>query len=266
MTRKKPPLHQRGILVLLITGVILVAGCTFPGQATSGSTPQKTPVTVAFASPPLAAATQTPDNTMTITPKGQALARFIDSMNVTSHWLSGTGAINWTTGDPDLSRPAYSSRVTHCSNFVAAATLRLGVYILRPPEHDQDNLVNAQNDWLNSQVAKDAGWTQIPDAVSAQYYANQGYLVVTSTKGSDRDSSDYAKMFGHIAIVRPSVRTRQELVRNGPQLAQAGWIYSANVSLRQGYSGVDGAWNSNGTGSVQFFMHPIDDRTLDAYS
>jgi len=255
------------LISLLLVVLILFSGCTRTGT-TNEIPPQPTvpvtipPATVSLKSTGSGAVSQ---DTLTITPKGQALAQFIDNMNVEKHWLSGTAGINWETGDPDPKRPVYPARVTHCSNFVAAASLRLGVYLLRPPEHDQDNLVNAQNDWLNSKAGKDAGWTKLPDATSAQYYANQGDFVVSSTKGTDPDSDTYETMFGHIAIVRPSGKSHAAILESGPQVAEAGWENSADVSVKLGYSSIPGAWIGDGKGAVAFFMHPIPDTSLEAF-
>ena len=262
--------------ISLVLGVlVLFSGCTQtgttkenPSQITvsttvtdSGGIPQITHTTVSAKNTDSSGISQ---DTLTISPKGQVLAQFIDSMDVEKHWLSGTTGINWETGDPDPNRPAYSTTVTHCSNFVAAASLRLGVYLLRPPEHDQDNLVNAQNDWLNSKMGKDAGWTKLPDAISAQYYANQGDFVVSSTKGTDPNSNTYATMFGHTAVVRPSSKSHAAILVSGPQVAEAGWINSPNVSVKAGYASIPGAWVGNGKGAVEFFMHPIPDKVLEA--
>ena len=255
------------VLVVAVLGVIAlnsVISAPHPGQAQTTTPAYTTSGVTSSPSVQVPSANQTMD-TLTITQKGAAFARFIDSMNVTQHWLSGTRTINWSTGDPDPTRPAYSTTVTHCSNFVAAASLRLGVYLLRPPEHDQDNLVNAQNDWLNSNAGKDAGWTQLPDAISAQYYANQGNFVVSSTKGTDPGSGKYETMFGHIAIVRPSAKSSVAILASGPQVAEAGWINSPDVSVKAGYVSIPGAWVGDGKGAVQFFIHPVPDTALAPY-
>jgi len=255
------------VLVVVILGVILLNSVIFvphpaqPQQGLQTTTSQGTAMVTSSPSAHASSANQTID-TRTITQKGAALAHFIDSMNVTQHWLSGTGGINWSTGDPDLYRPVYSTRVTHCSNFVTAASLRLGVYLLRPPEHDQDNLVNAQNDWLNGNAGKEAGWTQLSDAISAQYNANQGNFVVSSTKGTDPGSGNYETVFGHIAIVRPSAKSSDAILETGPQVAEAGWINSPDVSVKAGYVSIPGAWVGDGKGAVQFFMHTIPDSAL----
>ena len=258
------------VLIVVILGVaalnsiISVPHPAQPQQELQTIAVKGTVMVVSSPSAQIPSAEKTMD-TLTITQKGAALARFIDSMNVTRHWLSGTGGINWSTGDPDPDRPVYSTRVTHCSNFVAAASLRLGVYLLRPPEHDQDNLVNAQNDWLNGNTGKEAGWTQLPDAISAQYNANQGNFVVSSTKGTDPGSDNYEAMFGHIAIVRPSAKSSDVILETGPQVAEAGWTNSPDVSVKAGYVSIPGAWVGDGKGAVQFFMHTIPDSALAPY-
>ena len=68
---------------------------------------------------------------------------------------------------------------THCSAFVAAFAKKLGIYILRPPEHGQVLLANAQNEWLPSAGAAQ-GWRAVSNALEAQALANSGVLVVAS--------------------------------------------------------------------------------------
>ena len=75
-----------------------------------------------------------------ITPAGEMLARVLDSMDVERHWLADQ-TIHWRTGTPD--RRGHQS-ATHCSAFVAAACDRMGVYILRPPDHSQTLLASAE--------------------------------------------------------------------------------------------------------------------------
>lgn len=86
-------------------------------------------------------------NEMHVSPQGKALTQMLDSMQVEDRWLAGRH-INWKTGLPDGRPYAKSGAHTHCSAFVAAAAYRLGIYILRPPEHSQVLLANAQVDWL----------------------------------------------------------------------------------------------------------------------
>jgi hypothetical protein len=56
---------------------------------------------------------------------------------------------------------------THCSAYVAAAAFYLDIYILRPPNHQQLHLANAQVSWPgadgveNGPTAEEAGWSPL---------------------------------------------------------------------------------------------------------
>src|SRR5437016_3741779 len=79
-----------------------------------------------------------------ITARGQHLARVLEEMEVEKYWQPGV-SVNWKTGRHD---PQVGQHATHCSAFAAAACERFGVYILRPPEHSQVLLANAQQKWF----------------------------------------------------------------------------------------------------------------------
>jgi hypothetical protein len=181
-----------------------------------------------------------------ITSKGQELARVLDAMGVETRWIAGSH-IDWRTGAPDGEPEASSGRHTHCSAFVAAAALKLGVYILRPPEHGQALLANAQNEWLAEEGARQ-GWRPVADAEQAQSLANRGVLVVASYRNHRDDKP------GHIAIVRPAEKSREQLTQEGPQVIQAGTVNSSSTSLRDGFSGHPHAF---GDGEVDYYAHDI---------
>jgi hypothetical protein len=185
-------------------------------------------------------------STEEVSAKGRWLARKLDAMDVESKWIAGSH-IDWRTGLPD-GRPELSAgRHTHCSAFVAATAETLGVYILRPPEHSQLLLANAQFRWL-AEDGESQGWRALPDAGAAQTAANAGELVVASYL-SHRDNKP-----GHIAIVRPAPRSEAEIAEEGPLVIQAGTVNSNAVSLREGFSGHPAAWRDQ---EVEFFAHAI---------
>lgn len=173
------------------------------------------------------------------------LAQALDDFQVETHWLKGVG-VDWLTGEPNGKRVRVGD--THCSAFAAAAAYKLGVYILRPPEHKTTLLANAQNEWLNTQGAMQ-GWERVEDGAHAQALANQGYLVVASYKNPD------PKKRGHIAIVRPSEKSITEILSDGPQIIQAGGTNYNSASLRQGFMAHPRAFPNN---QIQFFVHNID--------
>jgi hypothetical protein len=176
-----------------------------------------------------------------IAPTGEALARLLDSMDVERHWLAGR-KVHWRTGTLD---PNGHQGATHCSAFVAAACDRMGVYMLRPPDHSQTLLANAQNAWLKHAGAQ-SGWRRVSSAVEAQRLANLGILVVASLANPDRHRP------GHIALVRPSPKGDAEVAAEGPQVIQAGRSNSNSVSLVQGFIHHQDAWKN---GEIEFFAH-----------
>ncbi len=181
-----------------------------------------------------------------VSPKGRWLAEQLDALGVETKWIAGA-RVDWRTGLPDGRPKLREGRHTHCSAFVAAAAESLGVYILRPPEHGQALLANAQFRWLADDGADD-GWRALPDAPAAQAAANAGDLVVASYL-SHRDRTP-----GHIAIVRPSPRSAADLAAEGPLVIQAGTVNRAAVSLREGFSGHPAAWRDD---EVAYYAHTI---------
>jgi len=176
-----------------------------------------------------------------ITPAGDKLASTLDSMEVESLWLAHEH-VNWETGEPDRgANDEGPGNHTHCSAFAAAAAKKLGVYLLRPPEHGQVLLSNAQAKWLADDAGRQAGWRSVPDMRQAQRLANQGQLVVVLYQNP-----------GHIAIVRPSEKSAQALDENGPELIQAGEHNHKKINVRVGFENHPGAWPDG----VRYYMHP----------
>src|SRR5664279_1895329 len=120
------------------------------------------------------------------TEAGDRLAATLDGMNVESHWLVHEH-VNWETGDPDKGAD-YEGPGTHshCSAFAAAAAKKLGVYLLRPPEHGQVLLANAQAEWLESAAGKRSGWRRLSRMREAQRLANEGNLVLVVFQSADK--------------------------------------------------------------------------------
>ncbi|MFM7209802.1 MAG: hypothetical protein ACKOY8_08290, partial [Verrucomicrobiota bacterium] len=114
--------------------------------------------------------------------------------------------------------------------FVAAATFRLGVPLLRPPEHSPVGLASAQNDWLDSGAGRKAGWVRLRDGAEAQRSATEGRLVLASVKNPD------PKRAGHIAIVRPGNKDAAALASEGPDIMQAGGTNFFRTSLKRGFA------------------------------
>jgi len=173
-----------------------------------------------------------------ITAKGKHLARVLDEMEVEKYWQPGIG-IHWKTGRHD---PKQSQHATHCSAFVAGACERFGVYILRPPEHSQVLLANAQQKWLLHEGEKE-GWRQVKSWSTAQRLANEGEVVVASYRNSNADKP------GHVALVRPSTRSQQSITRDGPEFIWAGKHNHNRGSLEECFH--------EHKEYVLFFVHPM---------
>lgn len=179
------------------------------------------------------------------TPQGLQLAARFDAMEVEHHWLPGSH-VNWQTGDPD----SWQAGKTHCSAFVAAACERLGVYILRPPEHSQVHLATAQAEWLQRE-GMSHGWEPVATPFQAQELANQGQLVVAVFPSPDPARA------GHVALVRASAKPDALIEREGPQIIQAGGENSSSLDLQTGFRRHPGAWNSAGDNRIRFYVHAL---------
>lgn len=182
-----------------------------------------------------------------VTPQAVRMVETVDSLGVENHWPAGAH-VHWETGTPDGKPETSDGKHTHCSAFVAAAAKKLGIYILRPPEHAQTLLANAQYDWLAGEGQKQ-GWQSVRSDAEAQAYANRGFLVVASYKNHHDDKP------GHIAIVRPSDKSDAAIRAEGPQITQAGGTNYVSTSLSHGFAGHPAAWGQH---EVRYFAHAVD--------
>ena len=178
---------------------------------------------------------------------GEKLVRFLDSMHVEEHWIAGA-IVEWRTGEPTGKPIKDGGKHTHCSQFASAACDRLGIYILRPPEHSAVLLANAQFDWLPSEEGKAKGWSPVKDGIAAQDIANHGSLVVAVYRNHDPKKS------GHIAIIRPSAKSEAEIKAEGPQVTQAGGTNRNSAPLKTGFSNHPDAFAKS---EVRYYSHAI---------
>jgi hypothetical protein len=181
-----------------------------------------------------------------VTPQAQQIFREIDAMGVESRWIAGE-RVHWESGLPTGVPETSPGKHTHCSAFVAAAARKLGIYILRPPEHGQKLLANAQNDWLAEEGAAH-GWRKLADAREAQAAANRGMLVVASYRNHHDDRP------GHIAIVRPGTKTSEQIAAEGPDVTQAGSVNATSISIKAGFAGHPAAWRDN---EIAYYAHEL---------
>jgi hypothetical protein len=182
----------------------------------------------------------------TVTPQAQAMIKVLDAMGVESKWIAGEH-VYWDTGLPTGVPETSPGKHTHCSAFVAAAAKNLGVYILRPPQHGQMLLANAQNEWLAADGAAN-GWIKLADAGEAQAAANRGLLVVASYHNHHDDRP------GHIAIVRPGNKTVEQIAAEGPDVIQAGAMNKTSISLKDGFAGHPAAWRDH---EIVYYAHDV---------
>ena len=181
-----------------------------------------------------------------IAPAGQELTRILDSMHVERLWLAGA-QVNWRTGLPNGKVYAVPKGHTHCSAFAAAAAEKLGVYLLRPPQHSATLLANAQQDWLRAAGTND-GWYAVRSALEAQQLANAGELVLVTCKNPD------PKLPGHVAIVRPSEKSDEKILAEGPQITQAGLHNFISISTKAGFKSHAGAFENH---QLLYFAHKL---------
>lgn len=176
------------------------------------------------------------------------LLDMLNDSRVEALWSSGRH-IDWETGEPD--KPAGyvgPETKTHCSAYVAAMAERLGIYVLRPPQHAQELLANAQTAWFGSAQGAQAGWYKVDTPRQAQILANAGKLVVVSYQATDPHRP------GHIGIVRPDARrTLREIQKDGVWMTQAGETNYLRVSERTAFAHHSGAWPDG----VRYFAHDV---------
>jgi hypothetical protein len=178
-----------------------------------------------------------------ITAGGRRLAAVLDSMEVEQHWLRGQ-PVDWRTGEID---PAARPLKGHCSAFVAAVCATLDLYLLRPPEHDEWLLANAQCAWL-AEEGPAQGWTRVEDGIEAQRLANQGRLVLACYQNPERDDP------GHIAVVRPCAKSLSRLKAEGPDVTQAGARNYRRTTVRNGFRLHAKAWQR---GKLVYYAHVV---------
>ncbi len=182
-----------------------------------------------------------------ISAEGRKLLAILDGTNVEALWLAHEH-VNWETGEPDKDADYEGpGKATHCSAFAAAVGKRVGVYMLRPPEHGQILLANAQAGWFHSAAAQQNGWREVKTPKEAQTLANEGNLVTVVYENPDPHKP------GHIAIVRPAARSPRLLDENGPEITQAGEKNFVKTSTKVGFEHHPGAWPEG----VHYYAHAL---------
>lgn len=182
-----------------------------------------------------------------ISPAGNSLLKFLDESGVEHLWLAHLH-VNWETGKPDK-KADYKGpgKSTHCSAFAAAMAKRLNIYMLRPPEHGQILLANAQARWFGTHEGIQNGWKSLTNMQEAQKLANEGNFIVATFQ------SPNPKKPGHIAIIRPAEKTLEQLLLQGPDIIQAGSQNKLSWNVKAGFEHHKGAWPNN----IKYFYHSL---------
>ena len=185
------------------------------------------------------------NTTIPISESGQKLIQLLDASGVESLWTKGYH-VNWQTGESLKPYTSNLNKHTHCSAFAPAFAQKVGIHLLNPTDKagEKGSLADYQYDWLKSEEGAKEGWRPF----EAENEANKGNLVLVVYK-----SDDYAHP-GHIAVVRPAVKTRKKIEKEGTQVTQAGGTNAYNITLRDGFSHHPLAWPDG----VIFYEHPID--------
>lgn len=192
---------------------------------------------------------------------GERLRAFLDGTHVETRWIAGYHVI-WQTGQRNGPAEGDPEHHTHCSAYVAAAALYLDIYILRPPNHGQLRLANAQLSWLSGvgsesgPSAAEAGWSRLGTSGDADVLnngiaaANAGKLVVAGyfQPPTQQPDGSQVQRAGHIVVVRPQESFPPD---QGPQVATAGVKNFKSTSMKFAFGNHPLAW----PGNIQLFVH-----------
>ena len=196
---------------------------------------------------------------------GLRLEQFLDDMSVETRWIAGHHIV-WQTGQQNGADGSTPEDHTHCSAFVAAVALDLDIYILRPPNHPQELLANAQVAWLDGDIysgpaAIASGWqplgTSGDPAVTARAVglANAGKLVVGGYQQPDvidPATGILVRKPGHVVVVRP--QQGDFASATGPLVTMASTRNWRLIQMAAAFSAHPGAWPA----AIRLFVHDTD--------
>ena len=192
---------------------------------------------------------------------GPRLAEFLDCLPVTTRWIHNHRVV-WQTGQQNAAESQRTTEETHCSAFVAAVALMLDIYILRAPHHGQDDLANAQADWLaggatfGGPTAKDAKWIALGSSGDAAALkaavdaANLGKLVVGFYRAAP--GPDGKPVPGHACIVRPQSATA--VGDDGPHVMSVADDNRPDTPMKTAFHAHPEAWPDR----IKLYAHGTD--------
>jgi hypothetical protein len=184
---------------------------------------------------------------------GPRLTEFLDGLPLTSRWIHHHRVV-WQTGQQNAPEGQGPEAETHCSAFIAAAALMLDIYVLRPPNHGQELLANAQAAWLAGEAtypgptAAASGWIALgssgdPGALKAAVdAANLGRLVVGVYKAPSVRKPDgkLHQVPGHTCIVRP--QSAAAVGDDGPRVMCAADVNRTDTPMQTAFHAHPEAW------------------------
>jgi hypothetical protein len=191
---------------------------------------------------------------------GPRLAQFLDALPVKTRWIHNHRLV-WQTGQQNAPDGPGLTPETHCSAFIAAVALMLDIYILRPPHHGQNDLANAQADWLAGTgafpgpTASGSKWVVLGSSgdagalKAAVEAANAGQLVVAIYKAPQVQGADD---HGHAVIVRP--QDAAAVGADGPHVASVADCNRPDTPMQKAFHAHPGAWPSK----IALYAHATD--------
>jgi hypothetical protein len=192
---------------------------------------------------------------------GPRLAEFLDGLPVTTRWIHNHRVV-WQTGQQSAPESQGTTEETHCSAFVAAVALMLDIYILRAPHHGQNDLANAQADWLAGEAtfagptAKASRWIALGSSGDAGALkaavdaANLGKLVVGFYRAAP--GSDGKPVPGHACIVRP--QSAAAVGDDGPHVMSIADVNRPDTPMKTAFHAHPEAWPDR----IALYAHGTD--------
>jgi hypothetical protein len=196
---------------------------------------------------------------------GSRLKEFLDRLPIETNWLAGHRVI-WQTGQQNGPDGVGPEDHTHCSALVAAIALDLDIYILRPPNHSQQLLANAQTEWLGGHAypgpsAADSGWKDLGGSgdegvlAKAVAAANAGKLVVAGYRQppvKEPGTGRLVQKSGHVVVVRPQLEKFP--ADKGPLVTMAGDRNWREIHMGPAFGSHPDAWPN----AIRLFVHNTD--------